>query len=123
MKKALFDMHPEKSPGPDGISPAIYQEFWSIVGSDVIQLVQHFFRVRKFEDHLIDTYIVLIPKKKYSTAMTDLRPISLSNVAYKIISKVLPYGLRRVIDNVISHTQSTFILGRLITDNIIFLMR
>lgn len=50
--------------------------------------------------------------------MTDLRPISLCNMVYKIISKVLENRLKDVIGNVIAETQSVFILGRLITDNI-----
>lgn len=35
VKEALFDMHPDKSPGPDGMNPVFYQRFWHIVGEDV----------------------------------------------------------------------------------------
>lgn len=33
VKKALFDMGPWKSPGPDGYPAGFYQQNWNIVGS------------------------------------------------------------------------------------------
>ncbi|KAK0605468.1 hypothetical protein LWI29_027190 [Acer saccharum] len=50
--------------------------------------------------------------------MTELRPISLYNMIYKCISKALANRLRLVLDAVIGETQSAFILGRLIMDNV-----
>lgn len=35
------------------------------------------------------TNITLVPKEKQPTKMTEFKPISLSNVAYKLIAKVL----------------------------------
>ena len=31
VKDALFSMHPDKSPGPNGMNPAFYQNYWHIV--------------------------------------------------------------------------------------------
>ncbi|KAK2445802.1 putative mitochondrial protein [Trifolium repens] len=51
-----------------------------------------------FPEHMNDTNIVLIPKVDKPTSMKDLRPISLCNVVYKIISKVLANRLKPLLN-------------------------
>ena len=112
VKNAVFSMHPDKSPGPDGMTPAFYQKYWTIIWNDVFKLVDRLFRDGDINPYLKSTNIVLIPKKK------NLRPISLCNVFMKVITKFLVNRMKDLLSNVVSETQSAFIPGRLIADNI-----
>uniref|UniRef100_A0A803P2Y2 Reverse transcriptase domain-containing protein n=1 Tax=Cannabis sativa TaxID=3483 RepID=A0A803P2Y2_CANSA len=118
VKDALFQMHPDKSLGPNGMNPKFFQKYWHIVGADVVACVQNFFMTEEMPVGLNDTNIVLIPKKKKPDDMSELRPISLCNVVAKVITKVLANRLKGLLPGIISLNQSAFIPGRLITDNI-----
>ncbi|KAL8093788.1 hypothetical protein AgCh_035608 [Apium graveolens] len=61
---ALFQMHLDKSPGSDGMTPGFFQRHWSIVGSDIVELVRKFFKEGELDVGLNETNLVLIPKKK-----------------------------------------------------------
>lgn len=117
VKQAMFQMHPDKSPKPDGMTPGFFQKHWSIVGQDVVDLVRQFFQSGTFSHSLNGTNVALIPKKKFPTVISELRPISLCNVLAKIITKVLANRMKDMLESVISENQSAFIPGRLITDN------
>lgn len=118
VKEALFQIHPDKSPGPDGMTPDFFQKYWEIVGSDVVEMVRHFFLTGDMTQGLNETNIVLIPKKKNPTVIGELRPISLCNVITKIITKLISNRIKWMLNEVVSENQSAFIPGRLITNNI-----
>jgi hypothetical protein len=117
--EAIKSMPPQKAPGPDGYTADFYQIHWDTVGGEVSEAALHFFNTVFMDASINATNIVLIPKNCNPCSVMDFRPISLCNVLYKIISKVLANRLKKVLPYIISHNQSAFIPGRLITDNIL----
>ena len=89
------------------------------MGDSVIAAVLDYLNSGVMVPEINHTNIVLIPKVKNLNKMTDFRPISLCNVMYKIIFKVLANRLNQVLPYIISSTQSAFVPSRLITDNVL----
>ncbi|KAL9680585.1 hypothetical protein QQ045_018466 [Rhodiola kirilowii] len=119
VRRAVFNMSPLNAPGVDGFPAFFYQKNWGNIRGFVMDYVQDFWMNGVLDDLFNKTLIALIPKKKDADRMEDLRPISLCNVAVKIITKVLATRLQRIMDKIISASQSSFIKGRIITDNFI----
>lgn len=120
IRGALFQMYPTKAPGPDGMTARFFQNYWDIVGQSVIVACLKFLNEdSQIPEKLNETNVCLIPKCKNPKRMTELRPISLCNVLYKIISKALANRLKLVLDRIISPSQSAFVPGRLISDNLL----
>lgn len=101
------------------MTPGFFQKHWSIVGNDVVKMVMTFFNEGVLLEGLNETNLVFIPKKKNPSKVSDLRPISLCNVLIKIITKVMANRMKILLAVVVSETQSAFVPGRLISDNIL----
>lgn len=109
VREVLFMVHPKKAPGPDGMTALFFQRAWQLIKEDMVHLVNDFLTTGVFDERLNMTIICLIPKTERPSRMTELRPISLCNVGYKIISKVLCQRLKALLPGLISETQSTFV--------------
>jgi hypothetical protein len=116
---AINHMGPLKAPGPDGFRMIFFQKNWSLLGDDICHAVLTTLNSGSMPIDLNMTNIVLIPKVKNPTCVTEFRPINLCNVLYMVISKVLANRIKKILPLIISPEQSAFILGRLITDYVL----
>jgi hypothetical protein len=106
-----------KAHGADGMPSIFYKKFWSLIRERVKQEVLDVLNGGQMTEGWNDIIIVLILKDNFLKKIKDLRPISLCNVLYKSISKVLANRLKKLLIYIISSSQSAFVPGRLITDN------
>ncbi|PKI47068.1 hypothetical protein CRG98_032544 [Punica granatum] len=106
-----------KAPGPDDIPSLVYKHYGNIIKPLLTSAVQSFFISGKILKEWSNTFITLVPKSKKASTFKDFRPISLCNVCYKVISKVIAGRLKPLLYKLISPNQIAFIEGRWINEN------
>ena len=117
--KALNEMKNGKSPGIDGLPAEFYKEFFPYFGEKFVEMINHSFEKGTLCQSQRLGIITLICKNvEQSEFLTHWRPISLLNVDYKIVSKVLSKRLKLVLENIISIDQTCSVPGRSILDNV-----
>jgi hypothetical protein len=121
VRKSLFSMKNYKSPGPDGFHPLFFKSKWDIVGTSIVKFVADYFTNPGKIKEVNQTLITMIPKCNEPAKVTQLRPIALCNVIYKVVTKVVAQRIRTILPYVISNNQSSFIPSRSTTDNILVL--
>jgi hypothetical protein len=117
--QALSSLGSTKAPEPDGFTALFYKKYWSTVKSDVLACIREFFQNSHLLQEQNHTHIALIPKKPRSHSIHHFRPISLCNIIYKIITKILANRLKTMLPKIISPLQLAFVPSRNIQDNTI----
>lgn len=101
-----------KSPGPDGMLVDFFQKFWPIIKNEVVSLSIYLFSKCRDINEFNFTFLCVIPKVKSVSHPKDFRRISLCNVIYKILSKLLENRLAKVLSSITEENQGSFIQGR-----------
>ncbi|KAI3741088.1 hypothetical protein L1987_58755 [Smallanthus sonchifolius] len=116
IKGVVFECGDDRAPGPDGINFRFVKHFWHLLEDDFFRIMAEFFEHGVINMGCCSSFIAMIPKVKDPIGLKDYRPISLVGIINKVISKILANRLKRVLDSIISPSQSAFISGRYILD-------
>ena len=111
-----------KSPGPDGLSLEFDLCFWNILGPLLCRLFKQCLLKESLPESLCTSVARLLFKKRGDVKdLKNWRPISLLNVDYKILSKVITLRLSRVMASIVHPDQTCSVPGRSITSNVTML--
>ncbi|CAL1358706.1 unnamed protein product [Linum trigynum] len=119
VRSTVFSMGSKQAPRPDGFTGKFFKAFWDIVGTSVVEAVISFFTSSRLLRSFNHTWLTLIPKVESVETIRQLRPISLCQFVYKVITKIMAERLASMLPRIVSEGQNGFIRGRLIIDNII----
>lgn len=98
--KATFShMGAHKAPGPDGLPACFFQKYWHIAGEVVTAFVHKVFQSGDVPEDLNESVICLLPKHDHLEYISQFRPICLSNVIIKAVSKVVAARLKTLMDS------------------------
>lgn len=117
IKGSVWDLHPVKSPGPDGFSRIFFRKDWEIMKDKLIVFVKECFRVGRIPETVNKTFLILIPKMEKASIFNHFCPISLCNFSYKVVAKILANRLSEVVEKLVSPNQGAFVKGRWIAEN------
>lgn len=84
-----------------------------------MKVLDEFYYLKEFYEHLNNNFISLIPKQRVVKELKDFCPISLLSSVYKIISKILSRRWKSVMKRIISLPQGAFLEGRQILDGVL----
>ena len=115
---ALRGMKKGRTPGSNGFSVDFFSCFWKTLGVFLYRAcISSFSEGTTVPSHR-ESLITLIPKPgRPNNSLKSWRPISLLNVDYKIISTAIANRFKKVVNKIISTSQTAYIKGRYIGEN------
>lgn len=116
---AINQMSKNKSPGSDGLTVEFYCQFYNDLRNVLMKLFNSIENEGTLSRSMKCGVISLIYKKKGDRrSLKNYRPISLLQVDYKILARIMANRFKTVLPNIISVDQTCCIMGRDISNNV-----
>ena len=118
--QALKSMRSVSAPGMDGITVKFYLHFWDLVKGDLLQCFRTAFEAGSLNLTQRQGLLKLLPKKNRNLLfLPNWRGITLLNVDFKLITKVLSRRLKHILPEIIHPDQRGFVHGRRLSNGIL----
>lgn len=120
-ERVVKEMKENIAPGLDELSVAFFKSFWGVIREEIKAMIDDL-NENKFDLARLNYGVInLIPKIQEANEVKQYRPICVSNVIFKIFTKMMSNRLTELADSIIGKNQSAFIKGRYIVDSAVIL--
>ena len=119
VSEVINEMKNGKAPSLNGFNVDFFKACWKTVKHDILEVVEDSRRCKKVLKAFTASFVALIPKKENAMTPDGFIAISLCNVVYKIISKVIVNRLKALLPALVSEEKIGYVEGRQILNNII----
>ena len=121
--KELYDsakgMKKNKVPGISGLTLEFYLTFWEDLSEMLFEMYKECHRVGLLNMSARKGLMSLIPKKgRDKRKISNLRPLTLLEIEYKILARTFALRMKTVLPNIIGDYQTGFMEGRNIGTNL-----
>jgi hypothetical protein len=117
--KAMRSSRPGTAPGPDGLPLLVYKRCHALLVPLLTRVFSAIGRCGNLPTGFLDGVIVGIDKGGVATDPANYRPITLLNTDYRLLARVFADRLQPALQGAISPTQTAFMRGRRIGENIL----
>jgi hypothetical protein len=118
MNGVIKNMPTDRAPEPDGFNGRFLKKCWPIIQTEFYRLAEEFNDGNLKLQNINGSYITLVPKVACPVGVDDFRPISLTNVCLKFLTKLAANRLHGRILECVSKNQYGFLRKRSIQDRL-----
>ena len=115
---AVTKMKNNKAPGLDGLCIEFYKKMWPVIGKLLVEAFNESYSIGKLPLSQRSAVMSLIFKRGDQEEIGNYRPVSLTNVDYRILAFVLSRRMQNVISCIVNTDQTAYIKGRYMGQNI-----
>jgi hypothetical protein len=116
MDDVIKAMPGDRAPSPDGFNGLFLKKCWPVIKQEFYKLAHDFHKGNLSLLNINGSYITLVPKVATPVSVNDFRPISLTNVCLKFLTKLIANRLQDKILKCIHKHQYGFLRSRSIQD-------
>ncbi|KAL3686523.1 hypothetical protein R1sor_009097 [Riccia sorocarpa] len=121
VEECVKNLAKDKAPGLDGVSADVLRELWAEAKPLCIEVLSAFWQDEQLTGAEEKGVVKLIPKNEVTCRLTNWRPITLTRITYKLVSKLLADRLKPMLPDLVSGQQTGFVPGTTIFYNILSL--